>query len=149
MQALEIWRTASNKRDAVALVTDLNSESTYLERLCRSRTDRSTDESVVTEVLPTRLAIARRIATASWKGHPLRSRISRFAGSFPQGTAAETAKFQQNVKARRPLKAVGNAGTDVVVVLTTPPGINIQVRNSGIKIASLETRSPAMPKPNI
>jgi|HubBroStandDraft_1064217.scaffolds.fasta_scaffold61471_2 hypothetical protein len=67
MQALEICRTASNKRDAVALATELNSESTYLERLCGSGTDSSADESVVAEVLPTRLAIAPRIATAGWK----------------------------------------------------------------------------------
>jgi hypothetical protein len=32
MPALETWRAASNTRDAAALVTELNSESMYLER---------------------------------------------------------------------------------------------------------------------
>jgi hypothetical protein len=82
MQALKTWRTASNKRDAVALVTELNSESTYLERLWGGGTDRSTDESVVGQVLPTRLACVRRIAAAGWKAtrfaRELRALLERF-----------------------------------------------------------------------
>jgi hypothetical protein len=69
MQALETWRTDSKKRDAVALATELNSESTYLERWRGS--DSSADESSVAEVLLARLAIglacARRIAAVGWK----------------------------------------------------------------------------------
>jgi hypothetical protein len=69
MQALETWRTDSNKRHAVSLATELNSESTYLERLCGSES--SADESSIAEVLLTRLPIwlacACRIFAAGWK----------------------------------------------------------------------------------
>jgi hypothetical protein len=98
MQALEIWRTASNKRDAVALVTDLNSESTYLERLCGSRTDRSTDESVVTEVLPTRLAIARRIATASWKANLFAQEFRALLDRFRKAPLPKPRNFSKMLK---------------------------------------------------
>jgi hypothetical protein len=120
MQALEIWRTAFNKRDAVALVTELNSESTYLERLCRSGTDSSTDESVVGGVSDT-----------------------------PRNWARVCSPDSRSGLEGRPLKAVGNPDTYVVIVLTAPTGVYIQVRNSRIEIASLETKSPSMPIPNI
>src|ERR1700677_270797 len=76
LQALETWRTASNKRAAVASVAELNSESAQL-------------------------------------------------------------------------KAVGNADSYVIIVLTAITGIYMQGGNSGIEIASLETKSKGMPIPNI
>jgi len=47
------------------------------------------------------------------------------------------------------LEAVDNAGTYVVVVLTTSPGIHVQVGNSGVEIARFDPSTPAMPRPHI
>jgi len=62
---------------------------------------------------------------------------------FQDITAAETAHSGKVPDRRsRQLKAVGDADTYVVIVLTASPGINVQVGSSGVEIARFEPRAP-------